>query len=153
MCTLLGQRFGGWIGSLSALAVGTFAPAIIAITLAAVYVAHVHNPLAKFMQGARAGALAVFMWAIVRCVRPQLRQHSRRGTAIALTTLVMALVLPIPPFVVLLIAGESERRSSLVGRECSGSLLHASAGDRPFGSADSRPCRSSARTSLCIAQS
>ena len=57
------------------------------------------------MQGARAGALAVFAWAIVRLARPQLQQHRRRGVALAVTTLVMTLLLPIPQFVILLVAG------------------------------------------------
>jgi chromate transport protein ChrA len=57
------------------------------------------------MQGARAGALAVFGWAIVRLVEPQLQRHRSRGIAVAGATLIMLLWLPIPQFVVLLIAG------------------------------------------------
>ena len=57
------------------------------------------------MQGARAGALAVFSWAVVRLLRPQIEQHRGRGIALALVTLTLALLLPLPPFVILLIAG------------------------------------------------
>jgi chromate transport protein ChrA len=57
------------------------------------------------MQGARAGPLAVFVWAIVRLVRPQLEQQRARGVMLALATFAMTLALPISQFVVLLIAG------------------------------------------------
>jgi chromate transporter len=106
MYTLLGERFAGWPGALSALAIGTFVPATIAVALAVAYVAYVGHPLAnQAMQGARAGALAVFLWAIVRLIRPQLEQHRRRGVLLAIATLAMTLALPIPQFVVLMIAG------------------------------------------------
>jgi hypothetical protein len=59
----------------------------------------------KAMQGARAGALAVFVWAVVRLLRPQFQLHRGRGVALALATLTMALILPIPSFMILLVAG------------------------------------------------
>jgi chromate transporter len=106
MYALLGERYAGWRGALSALAVGTLTPSVVAVALAAAYVAYPQNSLAhEAMQGARAGALAVFAWAIVRLVRPQLQQHRQRGILLAIATLVMTLALPIPQFVVLLIAG------------------------------------------------
>ena len=106
MYTLLGERLGGWKGASTALAVGTLVPAIIAVALGAAYVFYADHPLAqKAIQGARAGALAVFGWAIVRLVRPQLEQHRHRGVALAVATLLMTLLLPIPQFVILLIAG------------------------------------------------
>jgi chromate transporter len=106
MYTLLGERFAGWRGALSALAVGTLVPSVVAVALARAYVTFAEHSLAnKAMQGARAGALAVFVWAIVRLVRPQLEQHRHRGILLAIATLVMTLALPIPQFVVLLIAG------------------------------------------------
>jgi hypothetical protein len=56
MYTLLGERFAGWKGALSALAVGTLVPATVAVGLGAGYVAYVEHPLAsRAMQGARAG--------------------------------------------------------------------------------------------------
>lgn len=106
MYTLLGERFAGWKGASTALAVGTLVPALIAVALGAAYVFYADVPLAQeAMQGARAGALAVFAWAIVRLVRPQLEQHRHRGVALAVATLLMTLLLPIPQFVILLIAG------------------------------------------------
>ena len=97
MYTLLGERFAGWLGALLALAVGTLVPAIVAVTLGAAYVEYADHPLAReVMQGARAGALAVFAWAVVRLLRPQLQQHRVRGIALALATLAMTLVLPVP---------------------------------------------------------
>ena len=108
MYVLLGERFAGWSGALAALAVGAFVPAVIAVLLGAVYVEYSSYPLAReAMQGARAGALAVFAWAIVRLIRPQLQLHRGRGVAVAMVTLLMVLSLPIPipQFLVLLITG------------------------------------------------
>jgi chromate transporter len=106
MYTLLGERFAGWRGALLALAVGALVPAIVAVTLGAAYVGYADHPLAReAMQGARAGALAVFAWAVVRLLRPQLQQHRGRGIALALATLAITLTLPVPSFVVLLVAG------------------------------------------------
>ena len=106
MYTLLGERFSGWSGALGALTVGALIPALIAVALGAAYVGYAGHPLAEgVMQGARAGALAVFEWAIVRLGRPQFQQHRRGGIALAVTTLVMTLLLPIPQFVILLVAG------------------------------------------------
>lgn len=105
MYTLLGERFAGWRGAFTALTVGALVPALIAVALSAVYVVYAADSLAQeVMQGARAGAIAVFAWAIVRLVRPQLQQHRSRGIAVAALTLVLTL-LPIPQFVILLIAG------------------------------------------------
>ncbi len=106
MYTLLGERFAGWAGAVSALAIGTFVPATIAVALSSAYVGYAEHPLAnRAMQGARAGALAVFVWAIVRLLRPQLQQHLIRGVLVSIVTLAMALAMPIPQFGVLLIAG------------------------------------------------
>ena len=106
MYTLLGERFAGWRGALLALGVGALVPAAIAVTVGAAYVEYADRPLAReAMQGARAGALAVFAWAVVRLLRPQLQLHRGRGVALALATLTMALILPIPSFVILLVAG------------------------------------------------
>jgi chromate transporter len=106
MYALLGERFAGWRGALIALTVGALIPALIAVTLGAAYVGYAGHPLAEgVMQGARAGAMAVFAWAIVRLGRPQLQQHRRRGVALAITTLVLTLLVPIPQFVILIVAG------------------------------------------------
>jgi chromate transport protein ChrA len=75
------------------------------VALGAAYVGYAANPLAQeVMQGARAGALAVFAWAIVRLARPQLEQHRGRGVVLAVATMAMTL-LPVPQFVILLVAG------------------------------------------------
>lgn len=106
MYTLLGERFSGWPGALTALAVGALVPTIIAATLGAAYVEYSAHPIARqAMQGARAGALAVFAWAVVRLLRPQIQQHRRRGIVLALATLVLTMTLPVPPFLTLLVAG------------------------------------------------
>lgn len=106
MYTLLGERFAGWKGAFTALTVGALVPALIAVALGGVYVLYAEHSLAQeVMQGARASAIAVFAWAIVRLVRPQLQQYRGRGIAVAAVTLVLTLLLPIPQFVVLLIAG------------------------------------------------
>jgi chromate transport protein ChrA len=86
--------------------VGAFVPALIAVAMGAAYLEYSdHLIVREGMQGARAGALAVFAWAIVRLVRPQIQQHRRRGFAIAFGTLLITLALPIPQFMILLIAG------------------------------------------------
>jgi chromate transporter len=106
MYTLLGERFAGWSGAFTALTVGTFVPALIVVALGSVFVVYAGYPLAqKVMQGARAGAIAVFAWAAVRLLRPQLQQHRGRGIAVAAITLLLTLLLPIPQFAILLIAG------------------------------------------------
>jgi len=51
------------------------------------------------------GALGVLVWAMVRLLRPQLLTHQSRGIALAVATLAMSLMTPIPQFVILLIAG------------------------------------------------
>lgn len=106
MYALLGEHFAGWRGALTALIVGALVPALIAVALGAAYIVYAGHPLAEdIMQGARAGAIAVFAWAIVRLGRPQLQQHRHRGIALAAITLVLTLLLPIPQFMILLIAG------------------------------------------------
>jgi len=106
MYTLLGERFAGWRGALLALGVGALLPAAIAVTLGAVYVNYSSDPLVReAMQGARAGALAVFVWAVVRLLRPQIQKHGSRGVALALATLGMTLAFPVPTFAILLVAG------------------------------------------------
>ena len=129
---LLGERFAGWKGALGALTVGTFIPALIAVAVGAAYVGYAGKPLAQaVMQGARAGALAVLVWAIVRLGRPQLQQHRSRGVVLAFVTLVMTLLVPVPQFVILLVAGAlgaAFMRTDL--RERSRSVLVAAACDR-----------------------
>ena len=106
MYVLLGERFAGWTGAIAALGVGAFVPGVIAVAMGATYVEHSEHVIVReAMQGARAGALAVFAWAIVRLGGPQMQRHRRLGIAIALGTLLITLALPIPQFLVLLIAG------------------------------------------------
>lgn len=79
MYTLLGKRLAGWRGAASALAVGTVIPAATAGLFAATYIRFSDIPLAaRAMQGARAGALAVLLWAAVRLLRPQITLHRTR---------------------------------------------------------------------------
>jgi chromate transporter len=106
MYTLLGERFAGWKGALCALMIGAFTPALVAVALAAAYVRYAGQPFARdVMQGARAGALAVFAWAIVRLLRPQVQQHRLRAVVLAGTALVLTVLFPIPQFVILMMAG------------------------------------------------
>lgn len=105
MYVLLGERFAGWRGALAALAIGACVPAFIAVTLGVAYVAFSNRPLTQlFMQGARAGALAVFGWAVIRLARPQIRTHRWRGLGIAAMTSAL-LWIGAPTMVVLLVAG------------------------------------------------
>lgn len=87
MYVLLGERFAGWRGALVALAIGACVPALIAVSLGVAYVAFSDQLLTQLlMQGARAGALAVFAWAVIRLARPQVRAHRWRGLGIAAMT-------------------------------------------------------------------
>src|SRR5262245_39324607 len=105
MYTLLGERIAGWAGAFAALAVGTLVPTTIVVALAIAYVSYADSGFAAdAMQGARVGALAVFAWALIRLLRPQLATHRVRGIALAVVTIVLT-ALPIPQFLVLLIAG------------------------------------------------
>lgn len=114
MYVLLGERFRGWSGALSALLIGVFVPSLIAVTLGVAFVRLADRPLTQLvMQGARAGALAVFAWAIVRLARPQVRALRWRGLAVAATTAALLWV-GAPTFVALLVAGAA---GSVVLRE------------------------------------
>jgi chromate transporter len=105
MYTLLGERLAGWFGALAALAIGVLVPSVVVVAIGALYVYYAAHPLAHdVMRGARAGALAVLVWAIIRLLQPQLEQHRRRGIALAIAALGLALTTPIPQFVILLIA-------------------------------------------------
>jgi chromate transporter len=104
--TLLGHALGGWRLAVSALAVGTIAPALVTLLMAAAYTAASGNPLvARGMQGARAGALAVFLWAVVQLARPQLAAHGRRGAVLALAALAAVVVFPSYQLLILIAAG------------------------------------------------
>ena len=106
MYTLLGQRLAGWRGAILALSAGAIIPAAISGFMAAVYVWNAGDPLAaKAMQGARAGALAVLLWAAIKLLRPQLTQQRVRGAILALAILTGTLALPLPPLGLLLVAG------------------------------------------------
>ena len=104
--TLLGYRLGGRRGATLALALGTVVPALIAVAMAAIYVRHATDLLvARGMQGARAGALAVFLWAVVRLIRPPLQAHGTGGVALAVGVLCVALTGFVPQFWLLICAG------------------------------------------------
>lgn len=104
--TLLGYHVGGRRGAAVALALGTIVPALIAIVIAAVYVSRATDPLvAHAMQGARAGALAVFLWAVVRLIRPPIREQRTGGVALAIAVLCVALSGLVPQLWLILCAG------------------------------------------------
>ena len=104
MYTLLGERFAGWTGALAALTVGrSFRRSSrwpwVPLTSAT------RDPLAQ--ESCRAHVLEPLRYSRGQSEtrRPQLEQHRRRGVALAVATLVMTLVLPIPQFVILVVAG------------------------------------------------
>lgn len=106
MYVLLGQRLAGWRGAAIALVAGTIVPAAIVGLIAAAYVTTAgHLLVEKAMQGARAGAFAVLLWASIRLLRPQLAHARARAVALGAVTLVVALSTTLSPFVVLLLAG------------------------------------------------
>ncbi|MBY0497564.1 MAG: chromate transporter, partial [Cyanobacteria bacterium] len=101
-----GERLAGWRGTALALSAGAAIPAAIVGLIAAAYVSTAGHPLVeRAMQGARAGALAVLLWAALRLLKPQLAQTRARGVAFSAAALLLALVARASPLVVLLIAG------------------------------------------------
>ena len=102
----LGFRLGAWRGAVLALGVGSVLPSLIATSIAAAYIRFSGNPLVALgMQGARAGALAVLLWAAFHLGRPLFRQHRARSAAFAIVVLALTLTLHVPPFLTLLAAG------------------------------------------------
>ena len=86
------------------LTIGTVFPAIIGVLIAAVFVRVATHPLTVHgMRGARAGALAVFVWASARLLRPQILKHRSRGAVVAAAILVLLVVWSIPPVIALLL--------------------------------------------------
>lgn len=105
MFALLGAHFRGWRGSLLAIAIGTLVPGTIVTVAAAIFVSYSTNPIAaRSMQGARAGAFAVLMWAGVRLLLPQLERRRSRGIALAMVVLFASVFTHTPPIALLLAA-------------------------------------------------
>lgn len=103
---LLGRHFAGWRGALQALAIGSLVPSLLACAVAAAYAQYAASPLAgAAMKGARAGALAVLLWAAVRLIRPQLEAQGTRGILVALAAGVATVGTPVPPIIALLVGG------------------------------------------------
>lgn len=102
---LLGYSLAGWRLALAALTVGTMLPAAIIVVLVSVYVTYSSHPLvAHLMDGAQAGALAVFVWAAVRLAAPVIVRHRLRGGVAAVLLAIVVIADVLHPVVVLLIA-------------------------------------------------
>ena len=102
----LGYRLAAWRGTLITLASGTIVPSFIATFLAALYVRYAVDPLvAQGMRGARVGAVAVLLWAVIRLIRPPLEQRRAVGLMFASVVLALALFSRIPAFLILLAGG------------------------------------------------
>ena len=101
----LGRRLGGWPLAFGAVTVGAVVPAIFAVTIAAAY-QHSQSPIvAALMAGARAGGIAVFIGAAVRLLKPQITAHPRMAASVAAAASLLAWLVPVSPFVILLLAG------------------------------------------------
>jgi chromate transporter len=106
MYALLGYRLRGQRGAALALSIGALVPALIALVIAVVYVSRAADPLVVHaMQGARAGALAVLMWAVVRLIEPPIREQRSGGVALAVAVFSVALTGFVPQFWLLLLGG------------------------------------------------
>ena len=104
--TALGYRIASWWGAVVALVVGTLIPALIVVALVSGYVAVSAHPFVeRFMAGAKAGALGVLLWAVVRLARPFVEQYRVHVIGIAVASVALAELAGMPPFVVLLLAG------------------------------------------------
>src|SRR6266850_6898328 len=102
----LGYRIASWSGAAAAVVVGTAVPATITTVVAIVYSLHSGNALvSRFMSGAKAGALAVLVWGVVRLAWPVVKRHRLRAVAVAMGALALALSGTLSPFVILLVAG------------------------------------------------
>lgn len=103
---LLGKQLAGWAGVGLALMAGAIPPSLVAVTVAAIYVTSADSWIAvRAMQGARAGALAVIVWAVVRLAGPPLREHGVRGMAFALAVGALLLLPVLSPVWILLLSG------------------------------------------------
>lgn len=101
----LGRRIGGWPLALGAVTVGAVVPAIFAVAIAAAY-QHSQSPaVAALMAGARAGGIAVFIGAALRLLKPQMADHPRMAASVAAGASLLAWLVPVSPFVILLLAG------------------------------------------------
>jgi chromate transporter len=104
--TAVGYRVASWRGAALALSAATAVPAAIVLVLVSLYVNFASEPLvARAMNGARAGAWAVLLWAIVRLFRPVLIENRLRGAALAAAVLGVALIGYVPAFFILLGGG------------------------------------------------
>lgn len=103
----LGYRIASWWGAAAAVLVGTVVPATItAVVVAMIYALHNGNPLvSRFMAGAKAGALAVLVWGVVRLVWTLVSSYRIRAIAIAAGALALAWSGALSPFLILLLAG------------------------------------------------
>ena len=102
----LGYQIPVFRGALVSLAIGAIIPTLIAVTAAAFYIQYAAHPLiARFTAGARAGALAVFLWAAVRLIQPAVGHERARLLGVAVATVVVSATSGLSPFFVLLSAG------------------------------------------------
>ena len=102
----LGYRIASWPGAAAAIVVGAAVPATITAAVAMLYSLNSDNAFVmRFMSGAKAGALAVLVWGIVRLVWPLMQLHRWRAVAIAIGSLALAVSGALSPFFILVIAG------------------------------------------------
>ena len=103
---LLGFLVASWRGALASVVLGTVVSGVIATSLAALYVTFAANPLvSRALEGAGAGALAVFLWAAVRLARPVLSGTRWRGALFAAAVVIAALSGLVSPFTLVALSG------------------------------------------------
>lgn len=103
---LLGKRLAGWSGVALALMAAAIPPSLVAVAVAAAYVASADSWIAmRAMEGARAGALAVIVWAVVRLALPPLREYRGRGVAFAAAVGGLLALPVLSPVWILLLSG------------------------------------------------
>jgi chromate transport protein ChrA len=75
------------------------------VVVAVLYSLHSNNPfVSRFMSGAKAGALAVLVWGVVRLAWPVVNRHRFRAIAVGVGALALALSDALSPFVILVVA-------------------------------------------------
>ena len=88
------------------LSVGAVLPALIGLGVVSLYVLFRANPVADaLMDGAQAGALAVFVWAAVRLARPVVWHDTFRAVMLAIAVAIVVALDLLRPFPLLVSSG------------------------------------------------
>lgn len=101
----VGYTVARWWGAFACLVVSSVLPAAITVVLSVLYVDHAASPLIeRFMEGARAAAVAILGWNAVRFFAVTAKRRWLRALGVAMVTLAAATSGRVPLIVILLVA-------------------------------------------------